>query len=152
VIALPEFQPQRLRVADTVAAVVARVDPRRRPEVRLDVPPDLEVVADAFETMVECLLENALKYGDPPVRVQAARRHDGVEVRVEDHGRGVAPQFVPHLFEPFSRSDRSRRTDGGAGLGLAICSLYARALGGALTYEPVRPHGACFRLVLPAPR
>jgi signal transduction histidine kinase len=144
------LQPQRQRVADTVDGVVSRLDPRRRPEVTLQIPPELEVVADRLDVMLECLLENALKYGQPPVEVRAARQEDVVAVTVEDHGRGVAPHFVPRLFEPFSRSDQSRRSDGGAGLGLALCSLYAQRQGGGLAYEPVAPHGARFRLTLPA--
>jgi signal transduction histidine kinase len=72
---------------------------------------------------------------------------------VEDHGDGVAPDFVPRLFERFSRGAEAERTGAaGAGLGLAIASEYARAVGGRIRYEPARPSGARFTFTLPAAR
>jgi signal transduction histidine kinase len=73
-----------------------------------------------------------------------------LRVFVEDHGDGVPPQFVPQLFERFTRSGRERV--GGTGLGLAIARSYARAHDGDLVYEDVDPHGARFQLVLPVKR
>ena len=66
---------------------------------------------------------------------------------VEDRGEGVPPQFVPELFDRFTRGSRARV--GGAGLGLAIARSYARAHNGDLVYEDAEPHGARFQLVLP---
>ena len=72
---------------------------------------------------------------------------------VEDHGPGVAPEFVPRLFERFTRSDEARREGSpGAGLGLAIANAYANAIGGELGYEAAEPSGARFTLSLPAAR
>ncbi|HET7807836.1 MAG TPA: ATP-binding protein, partial [Gaiellaceae bacterium] len=68
-------------------------------------------------------------------------------------GAGVPSQFVPQLFERFSRSDETRRSGAaGAGLGLSIACAYAEALGGDLRYEDAEPHGARFILSLPAAR
>ena len=50
-------------------------------------------------------------------------------LRVSDEGHGFPPDFLPHAFERFSRADAAR-TDGGAGLGLAIVDAVARAHGG----------------------
>jgi signal transduction histidine kinase len=75
-----------------------------------------------------------------------------LRVTVEDHGDGVPEQFVPSLFERFSRSDDARARSGGTGLGLAIARSYARAHRGDLVYEPLRPHGARFQLVIPISR
>ena len=62
-------------------------------------------------------------------------------------------EFVPELFERFTRSHASAESHGeGAGLGLAIARSYAQAQGGDLLYEPAQPHGACFRLVIPVMR
>jgi two-component system OmpR family sensor kinase len=71
-------------------------------------------------------------------------------VAVEDRGDGVPTEFVPRLFERFSRSDPSRRRAGGTGLGLAIAHSYAAAHSGELRYREARPHGARFELVLPS--
>ena len=58
-------------------------------------------------------------------------------------------QFVDDLFERFSRSDEARSRGQGSGLGLSIARSYARAHGGDLVHEAVRPHGARFELVVP---
>ena len=69
-------------------------------------------------------------------------------VTIEDRGDGVAEEFVGSLFERFTRGTTS--SGNGAGLGLSIAQSYARAHGGSLTYQPAEPHGARFRLILPA--
>jgi two-component system OmpR family sensor kinase len=81
------------------------------------------------------------------VRAEQTDRH--FRLTVEDEGRGVSPEFVPDLFERFTRSEGSRPSGVGTGLGLAIARSYARAHGGDLVYEDAEPHGARFRLVLP---
>jgi two-component system, OmpR family, sensor kinase len=54
-----------------------------------------------------------------------------VAVEVRDHGPGFPPEFLPRAFERFQRADPARsRTDGGAGLGLAVVASIARAHGG----------------------
>jgi signal transduction histidine kinase len=97
------------------------------------------------------LVMNAIRHGGDGqwVGVRAFAERDEVVISVEDRGRGVAPEFVPDLFERFTRSEGSRVSAGGTGLGLAIARSYARAHGGDLLYEDAEPHGACFRLVLP---
>ena len=88
-----------------------------------------------------------MRYGSPPVNVDAVQHDRHLRVFVEDHGDGVPVQFVPQLFERFTRGGRERV--GGAGLGLAIARSYARAHDGDLVYEEAEPHGARFQLVLP---
>ena len=96
------------------------------------------------------LVLNALRYGEPPVVVRAERQDRHFRLAVEDRGRGVAPEFVPNLFERFTRSGSSRERTG-TGLGLAIARSYAHAHGGDLVYRPAVPQGARFELVLPVP-
>jgi signal transduction histidine kinase len=120
--------------------------------VRLEVPHGLEAAVDpnAFERIVSNLVTNALRYGRPPVTVRAERSDRHFRVAVEDRGPGVAPEFVPDLFERFTRSERTRERTRGTGLGLAIARSYARAHAGDLLYHEADPHGARFVLVLPA--
>jgi len=86
------------------------------------------------------------------VRVRAEQNDRHFRLTVEDSGEGVPAEFVPDLFERFSRSDASRARANGTGLGLAIARSYARAHGGELVYEPAQPRGARFAVVLPAAR
>jgi two-component system, OmpR family, sensor histidine kinase MprB len=83
------------------------------------------------------------------VKVEASRGDRHLRIAVEDRGEGVPAEFVPDLFERFSRSESARAVRG-TGLGLAIARSYARAHHGELLYEPATPHGARFEFVLPA--
>jgi signal transduction histidine kinase len=143
------FRPRRV-----LDELLPRIAGDRLGDVRVLVDPSRELVADAtaFERVTANLILNALTYGEPPVEVRADNA-DGFRLIVEDRGEGVAPEFVSHLFERFSRSDETRRAGApGAGLGLSIAAAYAAAMDGRLTYEPAQPHGARFTLSLPATR
>jgi signal transduction histidine kinase len=144
-----QFDP-RERLED----LLARVAGDRADDVQLLVERGGAVVTDpvAFDRVAANLILNALRYGEPPVEVRTDRS-EGFRLIVEDHGPGVAPEFVPRLFERFTRSDESRREGSpGAGLGLAIANAYANAIGGKLGYEAAGPSGARFTLSLPAAR
>jgi signal transduction histidine kinase len=148
-----ELNPQRFRPRERIEVLLPTIAPDRIDEIDLAVSPALEVVTDpdGFTRIVANLLTNALKYGQPPIEVDAERHNGSFKLIVEDRGAGVDPAFVPRLFERFTRSDSSRRMAiVGAGLGLAIARSFAQTLGGDLLYEPARPHGARFALVLPA--
>lgn len=135
--------------------LLPRIAGERRVDVRIVADPHSGLVADshAFERVAANLILNALRYGKPPVEVRFEPDAGGSRLVVEDHGRGVAPEFVPHLFDRFSRSDETRRAgEPGAGLGLSIASAYAAVLGGRLEYAAAEPHGARFTLTLPAAR
>jgi signal transduction histidine kinase len=147
-----EIVPLRLRLRERVEEIVRSSAGEQSAAVRVEVPHDLEaeVDPDAFERILSNLITNAFRYGAPPVVVTAERNDRHLRVAVEDRGRGVPPEFVPELFERFSRSGRSHTAAGGTGLGLAIARSYAIAHCGDLRYEPVFPVGARFQLVLPA--
>jgi signal transduction histidine kinase len=118
--------------------------------VEIDVADGLRAVVDvqAFERIVGNLLVNAARHGAPPIRVAAARTHRELSLVIEDHGPGVPPGLLASIFERFTRG--ATASTAGAGLGLAIAQSYARAHGGTITHEPALPHGARFRVTLPA--
>jgi signal transduction histidine kinase len=145
---------ERFHPRERLDELVPRIAGERAADVRVLVDEDTQLVADpiAFERVAANLILNALRYGQAPVEV---RCQDGTRFRllVEDYGPGVDPEFVPQLFDRFSRSDDTRRSGApGAGLGLAIATAYAEALGGRLDYEPAEPRGARFVLSLPGAR
>jgi signal transduction histidine kinase len=147
-----EIAPQRFHVRERIDELVDAAAAGRAAVVDVEVSDELETEADlnAFDRIVTNLITNAFRYGDPPVRVHAERSQRGFRLVVEDRGRGVPSEFVPDLFERFTRSDGARARANGTGLGLAIARSYARAHGGDLVYAPARPHGARFELLLPA--
>ena len=142
------ISPTEIEVRERLAEIVDAVFDGNR-EVRIEVPGDLRAVVDvqAFDRILSNLLANAVRHGAPPFFVSAARTNDELSVTIEDRGSGVAEEFVGSLFERFTRG--TTPSSEGAGLGLSIAQSYARAHGGTLTYEPAKPHGASFRLILP---
>jgi signal transduction histidine kinase len=146
-----EIAPERFRVRAKLADLVDAAVADRADGVTVDVSDELEANADptAFDRIVTNLITNAFRYGEPPVLVRAECIDHQFRVTVEDRGGGVPSEFVPDLFERFSRSENSRARAGGTGLGLAIARSYARAHGGDLVYESAEPQGARFKLVLP---
>ncbi len=143
------IQREPLPVRDRVRDIVRTVAGDRVDEVVIDVPEELRPMIDsmAFDRIVGNLVTNALRYGRTPISVRAAQNDRHFRLSVEDHGDGVAPGFVPRLFERFSRDDDGDR---GSGLGLSIAQAYAQAHGGQVFYEDASPHGARFQLVLPS--
>lgn len=153
---LSRLEADAIRMAPTAIDVRARLVElaravfERSADLTIDVPDDLRATVDpqAFDRVVSNLLLNARRHGGPPVIVTARRDGSDLDVVVEDRGAGVPSDFADRLFDRFTRLATN---DGeGAGLGLAIARSYARAHGGSLAYEPANPHGARFRLVLPA--
>ncbi len=104
-----------------------------------------------FRQIVTNLVGNAKKYGAPPISVTARRRGSQMEVQVCDGGEGVPPDFVPHLFERFTRADTGVATlRPGTGFGLYIVQRLAEANHGQISYHRPAEGGSCFRLSLPS--
>jgi signal transduction histidine kinase len=142
-----EIEPVPL--AALVHEAVGHLLPDRGADVRC--PESLLVLADRrrLNQILTNYLSNALKYGAPPIGVEATADDRSVVVKVTDAGAGVDPAFVPRLFEKFSQASvGASRTAGGTGLGLAIVRQLAQAQGGEVWYEPRVPHGSAFCLRL----
>jgi two-component system, OmpR family, sensor histidine kinase MtrB len=144
------IKPVALAVRPRVEEIVVAAAGGQATEVEIDVDPHLvaELDPDALDRILSNLIVNALRYGDTPVVVSAHQNDRHFRLTVADCGEGVAPEFVPDLFERFTRS-RGARGRPGTGLGLAIARSYAQAHRGELVYEPAAPQGARFQLVLP---
>ncbi len=112
--------------------LVARGDPRRTEQVLIN------------------LLDNARKYGAPPVSVEAAARNGHVIVSVLDRGAGIPAERAAEVFERFAQLDQgATRTSSGVGLGLALARGYVEAQGGTIGYEALSGGGSKFTFSLP---
>ncbi|HET9991585.1 MAG TPA: ATP-binding protein, partial [Kofleriaceae bacterium] len=119
-------------------------------------PPVSELVLgdpERIRQILGNLLANAVKFSEPLGRVSiaVASEHDQVAIAVEDTGRGIAPEFVQHLFIPFSQSEEAVTSGaGGLGLGLAIAKQLAVLHGGGISARSAGlGQGATFTLTLP---
>ena len=107
----------------------------------------------AFRQIIENLVENALRHGGAVHHLDVALFLECTEVRLEvtDDGAGFPLDFLPHAFDRFSRADPSRsRQSGGAGLGLSLVSVLARAHGGRAQAANRVGGGAIVRVWIPA--
>lgn len=99
-----------------------------------------EIQGDAYllESLLINLVDNAIKACDKGGRilVHAAAENGRKTISIRDNGRGMKPEVLRHITEPFYRGEKSRsRKDGGAGLGLAICQQIARRHGAELEFD-----------------
>ncbi|MCP9800959.1 ATP-binding protein [Synechococcus sp. RedBA-s] len=118
-------------LAELLAELAARYDGQ---PVELDLAPvTARVQPIALGRAVANLIDNALSYGQPPVRlVLRARHQDGFELQVWDQGEGIAEDQRSQALMPFQRLDEARSGNGHCGLGLAIAQRVARTHGGEL--------------------
>jgi signal transduction histidine kinase len=98
-------------------------------------------------------MANAAKYteagGQIGIRVSASE--DRVKVEVSDNGVGIAPEFMPRLFEMFAQANRSLdRSQGGLGIGLSVVRKLIEMHGGQVTaHSKGLGHGSIFEISLP---
>jgi signal transduction histidine kinase len=116
-----------------------------------DLPP-VRVQPPLLGQLVDNLLDNACKYSDAgtPVELTVGGSAGQAVLAVTDHGCGIAPEDLPHIFAAFYRSAQARRTGRpGVGLGLAVARRIATLFGGQLRAESQVGGGSRFELILP---
>ena len=120
-------------------------EPGPAPVVRAD--------AEKLRIVLQNLLTNAAKFTAPGGRVEVACAADAgvAQVHVRDTGRGIPPDKLDEIFQPFVQVDRhlTHSSQQGVGLGLAISRELARRMGGDLTAESEVGVGSTFTLTLP---
>jgi CheY-like chemotaxis protein len=151
------MQPVELPIVvhDAIATVTPAADAKH---IRLETSIDPQVGPvsgdpDRLRQIVWNLLSNAVKFTPKHGRVQVRveRMNSSVEIVVSDTGIGIAPDFLPHIFERFRQGDSGpTRQHGGLGLGLAIVRTLVELHGGtAHATSGGEGHGATFRVRLP---
>lgn len=112
-------------------------------------PSVIEASPSALTRAIVNLLDNAVKWSPAGAAVEVTVREGTVSVR--DHGPGVDPADLPHIFDRFYRAPAAR-TLAGSGLGLAIVRQVAEAHGGTVTAAAADGGGSVFTLTLPVRR
>ncbi|MBC9720314.1 MAG: PAS domain-containing protein [Lactobacillus sp.] len=98
------------------------------------------------------LLTNAIHYSpdETQIQIKVAEKSTFIEISVIDHGIGIPPEDLPHIFERFYRVDKARsRHTGGTGLGLSIVASIIEAHHGAIQVQSELNKGSCFTVQLP---
>ncbi|MEM6645020.1 MAG: ATP-binding protein [Bacteroidota bacterium] len=117
---------------------------------RPNVPCLAEVHLISLDRILNNLLDNAIKYTDAGfVRVAVACVEGQVHIEVTDSGLGIDAAFLPKLFQPFERDNRSVQNRSGVGLGLAITRYLARLMGGDIHVTSEKGEGSRFVVSFP---
>src|SRR6266704_2072716 len=107
----------------------------------------------ALGSIVTNLLANGVEYSPPGSSVELNCRLAGpqLELTVRDNGPGIAPEILPHIFQPFYRADGSHGAkDGHLGLGLFLVQSHAKAMAGHCEVHSTVGAGSTFRVEIPA--
>jgi len=133
------LQPMDIRhLLQDVATAMNPLVLKRAQVLNLDLPPTLpQVDGDQarLRSVVMTLVENASKYtgsgGVIRLSVQAGSDRELV-IEVEDNGRGIDPEDLPHIFDPYHRRSRDRERLGGLGIGLPLSKMIVELHGGKI--------------------
>lgn len=98
------------------------------------------------------ILRNCMRYAESQIEIRVSQHNGVTDIYIQDDGKGIAPDKLATIFEPFTRGDTSRdRQSGGYGLGLAIAARIVQRHHGFIEASNVPPQGALFSLRWPAP-
>ena len=147
-------QPAACPIAETIMSSLAITGLESELDVTIDDAESAVIWADPvhLSQVFSNLLTNAHKYGGPNVSVAVSVCADDLaRILVQDSGAGVEPEFVPHLFDRFSRSAGARRGPArGSGLGLYIVRDLLEINGGSIDYHSTGgAPGAAFDIRVP---
>ena len=144
---------EQVAVSDIVERAVETARPlidQRRHELTVSLPPDpIWLYADAsrLEQVVTNLLTNAAKYTHEGGHIWLSVQQEGdhAVLRVRDTGLGIAPAFLPHVFDLFSQAERSSdRSQGGLGIGLTLAKRLVEMHAGTIGVSSTLGQGSEF--------
>ena len=100
----------------------------------------------ALLSVLNILLENAIKYSPENSKIQITAEKDKNEISISDEGSGISATDLPHIFERFYRSEKSRTSEG-YGLGLSLAKSLAEKMHMKITAENNPDKGATFKII-----
>ena len=112
--------------------------------------PFINVDSGLFVQVFYNILDNALKYSreDSSIEIKAQQVGREIEIEFADHGIGIPPQDLPHVFDKFYRGQGNQRVSG-TGLGLSICKGIVESHGGHIVAENCPGGGTVIKITLP---
>ena len=148
------WQPDQVNLSHLLEALIdqARIMAQEKQiTLKATIPPDIYVpgMADHLIRLYLNLIDNAIKYSPVggEITLTTTIKADEVCTTISDHGQGIAPEHLPHIFERFYRAERSHPS--GAGLGLPIAYQIARAHSGIIQIESEVDQGTRVSVSLP---
>jgi len=144
-----------LRLAVEVAEDLRPLAELKQIQLRFDaLPYRIEILADSIrlQQLFRNLLSNAIKFTQPggSVRIDIGVSQTDAVVTVTDTGRGIAPDCLHAIFEPFMQTDKVHGHENGLGLGLSIARRIAELHGGTISADSLGlGQGSSFRVTLP---
>jgi len=156
----PQLVFESFSLADMVAGAMEQVVPlasQRGVDLHLAPSPTVMLKADE-DLMLQLLLnllDNAIKYtpAGGQVTVDWSADDGWIELKVRDTGLGISEEHIPYVFDRFYRVDKARsRSEGGAGLGLAISRWIVEAHSGSISVESAPGKGSTFTVRMPIQR
>lgn len=112
----------------------------------------LQIDREKVETILNNLLSNAFKFTakSGKVSVTVADMGNALELVVEDSGRGISQNDLPKIFNRFYQSEeKNAPTEGGTGIGLALCQELVQLMGGSIRAESMVGKGSSFYVEIP---
>lgn len=150
-----KLELRRVNVEELLQPVIADIRElatRRKIEIKCTVPP-ITVDADPgkLSRVFLNLISNAIKFSpeNTTIEVTATQEPEFVEIRVKDHGPGIAAEYQQLVFERYERIDSQGSAIEGTGLGLAITKAIVQSHQGMIGVESVPGSGSTFWITLP---
>ncbi len=153
-----EVRRETVALSDLAGSIVETVQvlaEDKKVTLEASIEPGVRVTGDSIRLsqLMLNLLDNAIKHSSPgqTVRLLLEKNGGGPTLKVEDSGCGIAEKDLPHIFDRFFRTDRSRsRQVPGSGLGLSISKWIVDAHGGSISVASKLGSGSVFTVQLPS--
>ncbi len=110
-----------------------------------------------YKRIMTNILSNAIKYNKENGKIYITCREIpnnenvvNIEFKCRDIGLGISPEFIEHIFEPFTQENEKNRSEyGGTGLGMSITKKLTDKMGGKITVESEKDKGTTFDVIIP---
>lgn len=153
-----KFKPKTVEMKEVIQETLENLKiaaQNKNIELKIGQLPSSIIMGDKvrLQQIIINLLTNAIKFTPAGGKIEVSMRNvnSKCEIRIRDSGKGIEPEFLPHVFEKFRQEEKtSTRKKGGLGLGLSIVSSLVELHGGEVKVESEgKDKGSTFTLYFP---